>query len=110
MLFQNACFQRAINLLNKKLKREEKREKSKPDSFSYDSEWIKTDLPLIQEAAINAAANDKGFICINQDGLIENTAYQVDVKKLDNNHLSSLFGEDCELKKINERIIIQWDD
>lgn len=109
MLFQNACFQRAINLLNKKLKREEK-QKSKPDSFSYDLEWLKTDLPLIQEAAINAAADDKGFICINQDGLIEDTAYQVDVKKLDNNHLSSLFGEDCIFIKKDNKVIIQWDD
>lgn len=108
MLFKNARIQRAINLI-KNYKREEKKP-SKPDSFSYDSEWLKTDLPLIQEAAINAAADDKGFICINQDGVIEDTDYQVDVKKLDNNHLSSLFGEDCKFIKKDNKVIIQWDD
>lgn len=108
MLFKNARIQRAINLI-KNYKREEK-QPSKPDSFSYDSEWLKTDLPLIQEAAINAAADDKGFICINQDGLIEDTDYQVDVEKLNTKTLSSLFGEDCNLIKKNKKVIIQWDD
>ena len=107
MLFKNARIQRAINLI-KNYKREEKQQKSKPDSFSYDSEWLKTDLPLIQEAAINAAADDKGFICINQDGHIEGTDYQVDVDKLE--HLSSLFGEDCIFIKKNNKVIIKWDD
>lgn len=76
----------------------------------FDKDWINTDLPLIQIAAINAAAEEKGFICINQLGQILNTDYRVRINKNIIRLLSSLCGEDCIIKNEKNLTVLVWDE
>lgn len=77
-----------------------------------EKEWLEFDLPLIQEAAINAAARDKQFISIDSSGHIEGTDYSITLSARALQLLSLLCDVDADVKKLNDnnKIIIKWDD
>ena len=76
-----------------------------------EKEWLEFDLPIIQEAAINAAAQDKQFISIDSSGHIEGTDSSITLSARVMQILTLLCDMDAERKTINNnKIIIQWDD
>ena len=108
MFFKNALLERIIKtitaskdnkiVVDNKLSEEEK-------------EWLEFDLPIIQEAAINAAAQDKQFISIDSSGHIEGTDSSITLSARVMQILTLLCDMDAEIKTINNnKIIIQWDD
>lgn len=75
-----------------------------------ESNWIKTELIKIQDAAVDAAANDESYICIDQDGHIEGTEITVILISNFVDILKSDCGEDCEIINENNKLVLKWDD